>query len=104
RRHLGDAVAEPVVHDRDEGRRDQQSPEPAGVQAEVPAVEVAGNDGGDTQRPQRPEGCVTAQPSPVEVVLGHVAIGDRPHLPLITQRATSLPRSQMWPYLALLLA
>jgi hypothetical protein len=41
RRHLGDAVAEAVEHDRDGDAGDEQTTEAPGVEAEVPAVEVS---------------------------------------------------------------
>src|SRR5207248_8004354 len=56
-----DAETQSVVHRRDEDGGDQESAEAAGTQAQVPPVEVARDDGGDPQRPQRPEGCVSLQ-------------------------------------------
>jgi hypothetical protein len=76
-RHLGDAEAQAVIHDRDDDAGDHQSAEASGVDAEVPAVEVAGDDGTDTQRPQRPEGGVAAQLPLLEVSVAGLLVGDR---------------------------
>ena len=53
RRHLGDAEAQPVVHDHDDDRGDQQPTETARVEPQVPAVEVAAGDHG--AHPERPQ-------------------------------------------------
>ena len=84
RRHLGDRVDEAVVHDRHERGRDEQAAEPAGAQAEVPAVVLAGDDGADTERPQGPDAGVSPQPSFLEVLLTHLLVGDGADLALLS--------------------
>ncbi len=56
---------------------DQEAAEPADVEAEVPAVEVAGDDGADPQRPQGPHARVTPESTLLEVVLTYLVVGDR---------------------------
>jgi hypothetical protein len=91
RRHLGDAVAQAVIHDRDDDARDQQAAEAACVEAEVPAVEISRDDRADTERPKRPEGGVTAQLAPFEIAVFRVPIGDRSDCPaLLSAMAPSL--------------
>ena len=90
RRHLGDAEAQAVVHDRDDDAGDQQAAEAPGVEAEVPAVEIARDDRADAERPERPEGGVTAQFAPFEIAVFRVLIGDRSDCPLVLRHGALL--------------
>ena len=90
RRHLGDAVAQAVVHDRDDDACDEQTTEAPGVEAEVPAVEISRDDRADTERPERPEGGVTAQFAPFEIAVFRVPIGDRSDCPLVLRHGALL--------------
>ena len=62
-------------------------------QAEVPAVELAGDDGADAERPQGPQAGVSPQPPFFEVVRADLAVGDRADLALL--RHGSLPSSRL---------
>ena len=54
--------------------------EATGVDAEIPAVEVAGDDRRDSEGPERPEGRVPPQPSLLEILLVDLSVGDRADL------------------------
>ena len=51
-----------------EHRGDGEAVEPARAEAEVPAVELAGDDGSDPEGPQGPHAGVSPQPPLLEVV------------------------------------
>ena len=78
RRHFGDAEAEPDVHDGDDEGRDQQAPEAAGRQSEVPAKEVPRDNGAHPQRPQGADPGVTPQSPPLEIIRRDLGVGDGP--------------------------
>jgi len=78
RGHLGDAEAEAVVHDDDDDGGNQKTTETADAQTEVPAVEVARDDRGDAQRPERPEGGMPLQASLGEIPLSCFLVSNRP--------------------------
>src|SRR5205814_4767233 len=80
RRHLGDRIDQAVVHDRHEHAGDGEPAEPARAQSEVPAVELAGDDGTDPEGPERPHARVTAQATSLEVALVDLLIRDRTEL------------------------
>src|SRR4029453_12053202 len=80
-RHLGDRIHEAVVHDRHQDPGDRQAAEAARAQAEVPAVELAGDDGPDAECPQRPHPRVSPKSAVLEVLLTYLLIGDRTALP-----------------------
>ena len=68
----------------------EQTTEAAGVEAEVPAVEISRDDRADTERPERPEGGVTAQLAPFEIAVFRVPIGDRSDCPLVIRHGALL--------------
>ena len=59
-----------------------QAAEPTGAQAEVPAVELAGDDGADTERPQGPHAGVASESALLEVLLADLPVGDGADLAL----------------------
>ena len=66
--HLGDGVAHADVHDRDDAGRGKHTAESAGIETEVPAEEIAGDDCADAQRPKRPYAGVPFEPTLFEVI------------------------------------
>ncbi len=84
--HLRDGEAESQVHDGDDHRRDGQAAETAGGEAEVPAEEVAADDGADAEGPERPDPRVALQAALLEIPVGGVLVADAPLVPLRHRR------------------
>lgn len=75
-RKFGLRQTEGEVHHGDEDRRDQEAAEAAGQQAGTPARELAGDDGPDTERKQRPRPSVALNLASIEVTLIDGPVGD----------------------------
>src|SRR5262249_11772258 len=83
RRHLGQAVAEADIHDRNDEGRDKQAAEAASRQAIVPAEEVAGDDGTDAEGPQGPSSGEAPKAPLLEILRPDLLIGHALHALLI---------------------
>ncbi len=79
RAHLGDGVGEPEIHDGDDDGAAEHAAPAAHGEAEIPAREVAGDDGGDAERPQIEDAGVAPELAVLEIAepgggVGHPAL------------------------------
>ena len=78
RRHFRNGVAQPQVHHRYHRRGDSQPAKTARAQPEVPPEKIPGDDRPHSQRPQRPDPGIAAQPPPGKILRPGFLIPQRP--------------------------
>src|SRR5260370_42202197 len=90
RRHLGDAEAQSDVEEGDDDERGQHAAESAGDESEIPAEEIAGNYGADTQSPQIKHSGVPPQSAFLEVSSVRFGVGDVFHCTRLYHRSRKI--------------
>ena len=78
--HLADGEDEAVVHGHEDDEGDRHAAEAGEVDAEVPAREVARDDGGDREAPQSPDAGAALEAALLEVAVSGLGVRDARHL------------------------